>query len=162
MVEVIYAKEELIPSYYECLKSVASERIYIEMTEPPPLEEVMEFQKELIKSQGPVFYAVSEVKVIGWCDIFPFDSPRQSHRGGLGMGILPAFRGKGIGSQLLASAMEQAKKFGLEKVELNVYTSNKNAAALYRKHGFEEEGLIKHYRKLDGKYFDCIVMAKFL
>lgn len=78
------------------------------------------------------------------------------------MGLLSAYRGQGLGSSLLEKTLEKAKEFGLEKVELSVYTSNVNAIALYRKFGFTEEGLIKHYRKLDGQYFDCLSMAKFL
>jgi ribosomal protein S18 acetylase RimI-like enzyme len=162
MVEVVYGRIDLIPSYYECLKQVASERTYIEMLEPPPLETVTGFQTGLIQKEGPLYYAVLDKKVVGWCDIFPAENPRQKHRGSLGMGLLADFRGKGFGSLLLAKTLEKAKAFGLEKVELNVYTTNTNAIALYKKHGFFEEGLIKHYRKLDGKYFDSLSMGKFL
>ncbi|MBP9708242.1 MAG: GNAT family N-acetyltransferase [Oligoflexales bacterium] len=76
--------------------------------------------------------------------------------------MFPDFRGLGLGSKLLASVLDHAKKFGLEKVELHVYTSNLPAVALYKKFGFEQEGLIKKYRKLDGEYFDCLAMGKFL
>ena len=78
------------------------------------------------------------------------------------MGLVPEFRGRGLGSKLLTKVLNHAKRFGLEKVELNVYTSNISAVALYKKFGFEQEGLIKKYRKLDGKYFDCLAMGKFL
>lgn len=78
------------------------------------------------------------------------------------MGLLPEYRGKGIGSKLLEKVLDRGREFGLEKIELHVYTSNQAAIALYKKFGFEEEGLIKKYRKLDGKYFDCLAMAKFL
>jgi len=78
------------------------------------------------------------------------------------MGLLPEFRVQGLGSKLLGSVLDHSLKFGLEKVELNVYTSNIPAIALYRKFGFEQEGLIKKYRKLEGEYFDCISMGKFL
>lgn len=162
MVEVIYACADLIPGYYECLKHVAGERIYLEMIEPPPLEKVIGFQSDLIKKEGPVYYAVTNKKVIGWCDIFPQENPRLKHRGQLGMGLLPEYRGKGIGSSLVSKTIQKAKEFGLEKVELNVYSNNLNAIALYKKHGFVQEGFIKHYRKLDGKYFDDVVMGKFL
>lgn len=78
------------------------------------------------------------------------------------MGMHPNYRGMGYGTKLLKAVLEKAKEFGLEKVELSVYTSNLPAIALYKKLGFEEEGLMKKYRKLDGKYFHCLSMAKFL
>lgn len=161
-VQIIYPQEKFIPSYHQALTKVASERFFIEMLVPPPLEKVIGYQKDLISKNGPVYYALDGDKVVGWCDVFPEDSPRQSHRGGLGMGLIPEYRGQGIGSKLLAAVIEHSKKFGLEKIELNVYTTNTSAIALYKKHGFEQEGLIKKYRKLDGKYFDSLVMGKFL
>lgn len=162
MINIIYAQKDLIPSFYECLKSIASERIYLEMVTPPPLEKVIEFQTKLIDAGGPVYYAVENNKVIGWCDIFPLENPRQKHRGSMGMGILKDFRGNGLGTQLLEKTLQKAKIFGLEKIELHVYTTNINAIALYKKLGFEQEGYVKHYRKLDDQYFDSLAMAKFL
>ncbi len=161
-INIVYADLKYIESFYEALSFVASERIYIEMIEAPPIEKVKSFQEGLIKEKGPVFYALDGERVIGWCDVFPESNPRQRHRGGLGMGILPEFRGKGIGSKLLEKVIDKSREFGLEKIELHVYTSNKSAINLYKKFGFEEEGLIKKYRKLDGEYFDCLAMAKFL
>lgn len=161
-IKIVYPSESYFESFYEVLSKVAQERIYIEMVEAPPLEKVIGFQRDLISQNGPGAYAVSKNRVVGWCDIFPRDNPRLSHRGSLGMGLLPEARGKGVGTQLLKSVLDQAKTFGLEKVELNVYTSNKPAIALYKKLGFEQEGLIKKYRKVDGTYFDCLAMGKFL
>jgi ribosomal protein S18 acetylase RimI-like enzyme len=160
MVEIVYGNQKYFKSFYEALAAVAKERVYIEMLEPPRFEDVAAFQDGLIKKNGPVYYAVEQDKVVGWADIFPEDNPRMSHRGSLGMGLLPEYRNKGLGQKLLAAALKKAKEFGLEKVELNVYTSNTNAIKLYRKMGFTDEGVIKKYRKLDSRYFDCLFMAK--
>lgn len=161
-IEIIYPCEKYFKSFHEALSAVAKERVYIEMIEAPPLEKVSSFQSGLISKNGPVYYAIENDRVVGWCDIFPDENPRLKHRGGLGMGLLPEYRGLGLGSKLLSAVLDHAKKFGLEKVELNVYTSNTSAIALYKKFGFEQEGLIKKYRKLDGEYFDCLAMGKFL
>jgi len=160
--EIVYPTEKYFKSFHDALSTVAKERVYIEMIEAPQLEKVSSFQSNLISKNGPVYYAINNDRVVGWCDVFPEENPRQSHRGGLGMGLLPEFRGQGLGSRLLSSVLDHAKRFGLEKVELNVYTSNLPAVALYKKFGFEQEGLIKKYRKLDGQYFDCLAMGKFL
>lgn len=160
MIKVVYANEKYFKSFHEALGAVAEERVYLEMLKPPPLEDVAEFQRGLIMKNGPCYYALDGENVIGWADIFPEDNPRQNHRGSLGMGILKEYRGRGLGAQLLQAAIDHAKVFGLEKVELHVYTTNTAAVALYKKMGFVEEGLIKKYRKLDGRYFDSLVMAK--
>jgi RimJ/RimL family protein N-acetyltransferase len=160
MVEIVYGNEKYFKGFYDALAAVAKERIYIEMLEPPRFEDVSAFQAGLINKNGPVYYALDGGQLVGWADIFPEDNPRMSHRGSLGMGLLPAYRHKGIGQMLLTAVLKKAKEFGLEKVELNVYASNTNAIRLYKKMGFTEEGLIKKYRKLDSQYYDCILMAK--
>lgn len=162
MIQIVYPTPDLIPSFYECLKEVAHEKIYIEMIEPPTLEKVTSFQTSVISKNGAVFYAVENGKVIGWADIFPIDNPRLSHRGSLGMGMLKPYRGQGIGTRLLEATLKKAKEAGLEKIELTVYASNPGGIALYKKMGFTEEGLIKAYRKLDGVTYDGLLMAKFL
>ena len=162
MIQVIYGRTDLISSYREALGEVAAERIYLEMLEPPPLEKVTEHQSGLIAKNGPVYYAIdSHDTVVGWCDIFPNSNPRMNFRGTLGMGIRKDFRGQGIGHRLMEATLKKAKEFGLEKVELNVYPSNTGAIALYKKMGFSEEGLIKKYRKLDGVYYDSVMMSLF-
>lgn len=161
-VKIVYPSESLFPSFHKALNEVAQERIYLEMIEAPILDEVSSFQSELISKRGPVYYAVKNGEVVGWCDVFPESNPRMAHRGSLGMGIVKAYRGQGIGGRLLSAVLLHAKEFGLEKVELSVYTTNTAAIALYRRAGFLEEGLIKRYRKLDGQYQDCLTMGIFL
>ena len=159
MIKIIYANVKYFESFHATLSFVAKERVFIEMVTAPPLKNVAEFQHGLISKNGPAYYAIDDERVVGWCDVFPEDNPRQNHRGSLGMGLLPEFRGQGLGTQLLKSTLSHAKAFGLEKVELNVYTSNLAAIKLYKKIGFTQEGLIKKYRKLDGVYYDSIMMA---
>lgn len=142
-----YADPKYFASFYETLRAV---------------ETVTEFQSGIIKNNLPSYYAVDGERVVGWVDISTGTNPRLNHRGGLGMGLLQGYRGQGVGSQLMDASLKHAEKSGLEKVELHVYTSNLAAIALYRRFGFQEEGLIKKYRKLDGRYFDCLMMAKFL
>ena len=160
MIEVVYGNEKYFESFHAALNTVAKERIYIEMIEAPPLADVVQYQRGLIQKNGPVYYAIEGEKVVGWCDIFPKDNPRMSHRGSLGMGIIPGYRRMGIGTRLMMAALGHAKKFGFEKVELSVYSNNTDALVLYKKMGFEQEGVVKNYRRLDGFTYDAISMAK--
>jgi ribosomal protein S18 acetylase RimI-like enzyme len=157
-VQIEYASEKRLASFYKALEQVASERIYLQMIEVPAFEKIQVYQLKYIQNNWPDFFAVENDEVIGWCEIMPKINPRLAHRGDLGMGVLKAHRGKGIGKQLLSKAIAHAKKIGLEKIELNVYTSNIVAIELYKKFGFKQAGFISHYRKLDGEYFDCLFM----
>lgn len=161
-VQIQYANEKYFESFHKSLDLVARERIYIEMIEGPPLASVTDFQKKIIAANAPAYYAIAGGQVVGWADINLSSNPRMQHRGFLGMGLLPEWRGKGLGTKLLMAVIEHSKKIGLEKLELNVYTNNTAGIALYRKCGFVQEGLIKNFRKLDGVYFDCLTMGLFL
>lgn len=69
-IEIVYGDIKFIHSFHKALSYVASERIYIEMIEAPPVEKVAEFQENLILKNGPVFYAMRGSEVVGWCDVF--------------------------------------------------------------------------------------------
>ncbi len=146
---------------HTCLDVVARELIYLEMVEAPSLGKVVEHQCSLISSGAPVAYAFDGNVVVGWADITPSKNPRMSHRGSLGMGVHPAYRGAGLGTLLLAEVLKQAESFGFEKVELGVYSTNIAAVMLYKKMGFVREGLVMNYRKLGREAFNLIEMAKF-
>src|SRR5439155_279731 len=72
-------------------------------------------------------------------------------------------RGQGIGSALMAAAIEWARTAGAHKLSLQVWPHNEAARALYRKFGFEEEGLLRRqYRRRNGELWDAIVMGLLL
>ncbi|WP_416358423.1 GNAT family N-acetyltransferase [Aureimonas phyllosphaerae] len=68
-------------------------------------------------------------------------------------------RGKGLGRQLIATALKRAWEIGMTRVELSVHANNTSAVALYRKMGFAEEGLARCVFLADGIYRDAIMMA---
>ncbi|WP_325058577.1 GNAT family N-acetyltransferase [Rhizobium mongolense] len=51
----------------------------------------------MIENRHPQFVAVKDGEVVGWCDIRRHFFPSHAHRGSLGMGIIPAHRGLGLG-----------------------------------------------------------------
>ena len=83
--------------------------------------------------------------------------------GELGMAVAREWRGRGVGSALLAAAIERARERGLHKLSLSVFPHNAAAMALYRKFGFVEEGRrIKHFRRASGELWDAVDMGLLL
>jgi len=83
--------------------------------------------------------------------------------GELGMLVARDWRGRGVGSALLAAAIEWGRERGLHKLSLGVFPHNDAAIALYRKHGFEVEGRRrKHIRRANGDLWDLIDMGLLL
>lgn len=62
----------------------------------------------------------------------------------LGIGLLDAFHGHGLGRQMMELLIEEAKKHGSEGIELTTQMDNDRAFALYRKVGFKHYGEIEN------------------
>ena len=81
----------------------------------------------------------------------------------IGMCVARDWRGKGVGSALMDAAETWARENGVHKLALGVFAHNDRAIALYRKHGFVEEGRrVKHYRRRNGELYDSLEMGKLL
>ena len=105
--------------------------------------------------------ALHQGTVIGNLGLEQYSRIRRAHCGSLGMGVAVAWQGKGVGSMLLAAALEVADNWmNLRRVELTVYADNEAAVGLYRKFGFETEGLMRDYAVRDGHWVDTLAMAR--
>jgi ribosomal protein S18 acetylase RimI-like enzyme len=159
MIEIVSIGPAHIDSFHRMFDVVARERRYLALLEAPPLESFRAFVLDTIDKGHPRFAAVSDGEVVGWCDVLPKPLPIHAHVGVLGMGLLPPFRGEGVGRRLVEKALDAARAFGLSRVELTVREDNANAIALYEKTGFVAEGIQRNAFKVDGQYQNLIMMA---
>jgi ribosomal protein S18 acetylase RimI-like enzyme len=158
-VEIVPITQDHIESFHLALDSVARERRYLSFLEAPPLESVRAFVLNNISHGYPQRVAVSAGQVVGWCDVVPKPRPIYSHVGVLGMGLLPEFRGQGLGDRLIRQTLAAARVFGLNRVELSVRENNAGAVALYKRVGFEIEGLQRNATRVEGVYENVVLMA---
>lgn len=90
-------------------------------------------------------------------------SGRQGHVAVLGIGIHDDWTGQGIGRRLLVELIDIADNWlGLKRLELEVYTDNAAAIALYRSLGFAIEGRGRATALRDGVLVDDYRMARLL
>ncbi|NNH64899.1 GNAT family N-acetyltransferase [Rhizobium laguerreae] len=88
-------------------------------------------------------------------------SGRRQHVASLGMGVHDDFTGRGFGRILLGAMIDAADDWlDIKRLELTVYTDNDVAIRLYRKFGFEQEGLLKAFGFRSGEYVDAYTMAR--
>jgi ribosomal protein S18 acetylase RimI-like enzyme len=72
-------------------------------------------------------------------------------------------RGRGTGKKLMDAALEEIKKMpGVVKIELAVNPTQKAAARLYRKYGFKVTGRVKKALRVNGKFYDELMMERHL
>jgi RimJ/RimL family protein N-acetyltransferase len=160
MLQIVPIAAEHVAGFRAAVDWVARERKYLAFLEAPPLEDVTRFVLDNIEHGYPQFVVVSAGAVVGWCDVIPNRSRViYSHSGTLGVGLLPEFRGKGIGRQLMQRTIDAAVAFGLTRIELTVREGNVNAIARYKRLGFEAEGLHRNAVCIEGQYENLCSMA---
>lgn len=138
--------------------AVAAERDGI-ATEPP----VDVAERTVVFARSAASTVVAEAgaagPVIGMLHV---EASRHGY-GELGMLVDRTWRGRGVGSALLAAAADWARDRGLHKLCLEVFAHNAGAIAAYRKAGYAEEGRrVAQYRRASGELWDTIVMGLLL
>jgi ribosomal protein S18 acetylase RimI-like enzyme len=158
-VQIVPTAEQYVDGFHAAVDVVARERRYLALVEGPPIEGSRAFVQSLLNGAGVQVLAMDSDSVVGWCDIVRESRDGFRHTGHLGMGVVPEFRGRGIGERLARAALDAAVADGMERIELEVFASNASAIALYDKLGFGVEGVKRRARKLDEGYEDCLIMA---
>ena len=146
-------------AFRACLDSVARERKYLAQVEAPPLEKVREFVSQSVDQDAAQYVAVTNGKIVGWCDVFPHWAYALKHVGTLGMGVQAGFRGQGIGRALLLKTLEHALKNEVYRVTLEAREDNTRAIHLYEQVGFKHEGRAACALRFDGVFYTGIKMA---
>ena len=83
-------------------------------------------------------------RVIGMAGLHANDNRRRSHAASIGMAVHDEFAGRGVGTALLSALLTLADRWlNYTRVELTVWSDNAPAIALYERHGFEREGLLR-------------------
>ncbi|MDJ1476146.1 GNAT family N-acetyltransferase [Bacillus sp. LS15-K4] len=110
-------------------------------------------------------FLVAEVhnQIVGFSRCEGSNLKRLSHKVEFGVCILREFWGYGMGKSLLQQCIQWADENEVKKISLQVLETNKKAIQLYKKLGFEVEGILKNDKRLsDGKYYNTVVMGKFI
>lgn len=150
-----------VGGFHRALDIVARERRYLAAIKAPPLDSTRRFVQRNIDNGKSQFVAIHDGEVVGWCDILSCSDPLRQHIGVLGMGVLPEFRGRGLGEQLLSETIADAEKYKLHRIELHVRASNELAIRLYKKRGFVLEGTLKNDVFIDDRFDSTHCMAFF-
>ena len=128
---------------------------------PVDVDERAQRFRRTIEAEGP-----SAVWVLEDGDQIVGDASVQERVPGVltvGMAILPEARGRGGGRAMMETILDHARSCGAHKLDLEVWTDNLRAIALYGSAGFQVEGLRRdHYRRRDGSLRSTLVMGLLL
>lgn len=74
-------------------------------------------------------------KVVGWCRIFP-EEDAAIQQTTLGVGLLPTYRDRGIGTTLVRRSLGWARDSGHCQIRLTTHSNNARAIHVFRRCGF--------------------------
>ena len=88
---------------------------------------------------------------------------RTRHSGEFGISVRKACWGIGVGGAMIDALLDWARGTGIvEKVSLRVRTDNERAILLYRRKGFETEGILRGEFKIGERLYDLMAMSRFI
>ncbi|MFC0561686.1 GNAT family N-acetyltransferase [Halalkalibacter alkalisediminis] len=149
------------------IKQVESEAKFMLMgaKERKTTPEQQRKQLEHIKQQSnsTIFVAEQEKgKLVGYLIAIGGSVKRTKHSAYLVIGILEEYRGRGIGRSLFQRLEEWAINSNISRLELTVVTQNEAGIALYKKSGFEIEGIKRKSLMIDDEFYNEYLMSKLL
>jgi L-amino acid N-acyltransferase YncA len=107
------------------------------------------------------FVAESDGKVVGWVALAPV-SGRCCYAG---VAEISAYvgdeaRGQGVGTQLLAAAIESSERKGLWTLQTGVFPENAPSLGLLRRFGFRVVGTQERIGRLHGVWRDVVLLER--
>ncbi len=140
-----------------------------QLVTPSEFKTTLESETKWIEKHldNPYYVAIVAIlnnEIVGLIDFSNGARERISHTGDFGMSVDASVRGLGIGTILLQSLINWGKGTNkIEKINLRVHSDNEIAIGLYKKMGFDIEGVQKKDLKYGpDKYVDTVLMGKFL
>ncbi len=128
---------------------------------PFPSLDLWRQRMQAVDPNAHLLLACAGDEVVGQLGLHVSANPRRRHVGELGMGVRDDWQGKGVGSALLAAAIDLADRWlQLRRLELQVYADNAAGIALYTRHGFVEEGRHRDFAYRDGAFVDALSLAR--
>ncbi len=128
---------------------------------PHPTLDMWTKRLEHIPDNIHAYVAVINDEVVGNLGFEVMTSLRRRHVGEFGMAVKEGFQGQGVGSALIATAIDLADNWlNLQRIEITAYTDNPTAIHLYKKFGFVIEGEAVNYAFRNGEYVNAYFMAR--
>jgi L-phenylalanine/L-methionine N-acetyltransferase len=125
------------------------------------LEEFKPIYEDLLKDEVKYIFMDDAGTILGMFKLFPLKH-RCNHIFYLGgLAVHPDFAGKGFGVKMMQEIIVLAQQNGCKRLELSAGTENYRAIELYKKVGFQPEGILRKYTYLrqKGHFLDELLMS---
>ncbi|PSQ32745.1 GNAT family N-acetyltransferase [Halobacteriales archaeon SW_12_69_24] len=159
-VTIRQAREEDLTGLVGAIREALSDRTYIEAE---TIADVVESEDVLLRHNevhSRVFFvATVHGDVVGWVHMNAPEIDKLRHTAELTVGVIDEYRGHGIGTKLLDSAVDWALDNRFEKLYNSVPSVNEDAIAFLEGRGWDTEAVREDHYKIGDDYVDEVMMA---
>lgn len=148
------------------VRSSSSERSYVLMEYyGKDAEAVKKSISGIDRQKNLLLVAVAKEQVIGSLAALQADGgerPETAHVVNVGLHLIEAYRGMGIGCHMLEYANEWAEEHGFKKLEADIFTDNQRSLHLFSRAGYVQECVKRKRIRIGRDYIDEVCMGKLL
>ena len=108
----------------------------------------------------PIFIYKENDEILGYCSLSDFNS-KIAYDISVEISIYVAKKAlkKGIGKQLLAHSLNEAKRLNLKNIIALIFSKNEASLGLFLKFGFEKWGELPGVCLMDNEYKDVVILG---
>jgi len=109
----------------------------------------------------PILVAELAGAVVGWASLSQWsDRPAYADTAEISLYVREAYRGQGIGKQLIETIIAEGEKVGLHTVIARIVAGNQVSIRLHEAVGFEPIGVMREVGRKFGRLLDVYLMQK--
>lgn len=162
-VRLVPVRKEFLPKFTQWMNDREVLR-YLYMYKPLTLEAEEKWYTRLLSDENEILLSILTNSPAGEEILIGNVGITVDHRNGVGvLGIVigeKEYWGKGLGTEALQLMIAYGfDTLNLQRVELQVFSSNPRAIASYTKIGFREEGRRRRAQYVRGQYIDLLMLG---
>lgn len=152
--------------HLKCLNEIINDRDvckFLTPTFPVSMRSTREWYTHNKKMKNYWWAIIYEDKIVGSVNLMrKGNSEKLKHVVEIGLSIDKEHWKMGFGKEAIDYAKKQAKQKNFKRLEIWAVKDNERALRLYRRCGFEEEGIMRRFMKIGRKYCDAVIMSMWL
>jgi len=150
-----------LPAIVEIYNASIPGRTATADTEPVSIESRRDWFRDHDPTKRPLWVAVDVEAVAGWISFQSFyGRPAYHATAEISVYVAPALQRKGIGRELLARAVERARRLGITTLLAFIFGHNEASLRLFESFGFQRWGVLPALAELDGIERDLIILGR--
>ena len=112
-------------------------------------------------TRHPILVAQIDGVVIGWASLSKWsERPAYAGTAEISLYVLAAYRGQGIGKQLIEAVVAEGEKVGLHTIVARIVAGNQASIRLHEAAGFQHIGVMREVGRKFGQLLDVYLMQK--